>query len=145
MIIIENALGRLYHRVTRSIELCEYNSYLESTILVSNFDGKVRPPLTNLPSFNVNAIILSFDGCDKDVKCLLMRLNRNSHRYSVSHATILNSFLKSSPPQSKLIKFGGDKFDCMYPRTGNQIGCGERKLSLIRYTCCKEKTYLIKA
>ena len=99
-IIIETCLTRLYHVIPVAnpiIQSDHLQSYLDSTIISSNFAGKVKPPLLSLPSFNVNALILAFDGYQLDVKLLLNRLNRNSLRYLNSHNKIIQSFVNKSP------------------------------------------------
>ena len=99
-IIIQTSINRLQNvlPITCPIgQVKSLDSYLDATIVTSNFVGKVKPPLSSIPSFNVNALVLAFDGCDRDVSLLLRRLSRNSVRYLNSHEKILKSFVKPSP------------------------------------------------
>ena len=58
-----------------------------------NTSMKVRPPLTALPAFTIDAIILSFMGFEDEIFKLLGQLNNNGRLYAVAHADFLRPFL----------------------------------------------------
>ena len=58
-----------------------------------NASMKVRPPLTALPAFTIDAIIFSFMGFEDEIFKLLNQLNNNGRLYAVAHADFLRPFL----------------------------------------------------
>ena len=75
----------------------------------TNPDLKVSPPFTNLPSFNISALVLSFYGYKDEVVFLLDVLCRNSRGYKVKHNEFLMCFLVTWTPQiTGVINFGPD-------------------------------------
>ena len=61
--------------------------------------NKVAPPLTALPSFLCNAIVLAYYESYDEVMDLLMDLNKNCRSYwrSEEHRTILAALLRFKP------------------------------------------------
>ena len=55
--------------------------------------AKVKPPFTNLSSFNAAAVILSYFGHKHEVEALLKKLNHRARKYLVSHSDQLCGFL----------------------------------------------------
>ena len=53
---------------------------------VLNASMKVPPPLSGLPAFTVDAIILSYMGFEDEIFKLLNQLNNNGRLYAVAHA-----------------------------------------------------------
>ena len=58
-----------------------------------NTSMKVRPPLSGLPAFTVDAIVLSYMGYEDEIFKLLNQLNNNGRLYAVAHASYLKPFL----------------------------------------------------
>ena len=68
--------------------------------------NKLMPPLTRLPSFNTNAIILGFVVYSNEVSKWLLRLSKNAGRYFKSHEEILRAFLVAKPELGITIRYG---------------------------------------
>ena len=65
----------------------------------------VKAPFTNLPSFNVSALVISYKCYEFEAGPLLKCLSKNASRYYKSHNRILNGFLRLyRPPSNSLIK-----------------------------------------
>ena len=45
----------------------------------------MKPPLTRLPSFLVNAVVLSFFLYEEDARLFLSRLSQNAKQYGSTH------------------------------------------------------------
>ena len=71
----------------------------------------VDPPFTNLPSFLVAAIVLSYLCNGVDLKYYLDALSRNSRKYFKSHKSFLKLFvIEWLPKLFENIDFGDQKF-----------------------------------
>ena len=68
----------------------------------------VKPPLSRLPSFNTNAIILGFVVYSNEVQDWLAKLSKNSRRYIQSHSKLLRAFLVVKPELRGALRFGDD-------------------------------------
>ena len=66
----------------------------------------VKPPLTRLPSFNTNAIILGFTVYSNEIEQWLNRLSKNAQKYFNSHEKILRAFLVLKPELRGEVRFG---------------------------------------
>ena len=64
--------------------------------------NKVRPPLSNLPVFIINGVVLSYLGYDDEMRQLLKLLSCNGHFYLERHGNILGGFLVIQSEESKL-------------------------------------------
>ena len=54
---------------------------------------RVNNPFTNLPSFIITTIVLSFYGCQDDVFGLLQQLSHSSREYCLKHKVQIKSFV----------------------------------------------------
>ena len=65
----------------------------------------VRPPFSNLKSFHVCAIVLSYLVFQEDASEWIMRLSPNSIRYLIGHKEMINAFVMSNPRVLSTIEF----------------------------------------
>ena len=85
------------------------SKHLDSKVNDLNCTGKVikvKPPFTNLPFFNVNAITLSYIVYMDNVELFLKRLSKNANQYYLNHEKILREFLKETPKITRTLDFG---------------------------------------
>ena len=68
----------------------------------------VQPPLTNLQSFNANALIFAYAIDKKNARQLMQRLSKNSIAYYYKHKLVIQEFFKNKPKFTRVLEFDPD-------------------------------------
>ena len=69
-------------------------------------EDHVYPPFASLPSFNVDATILSYVYYNEDAQRFLTKLSKNAGKYYENHKNILKGFIKQAPKLTNTLEFG---------------------------------------
>ena len=77
--------------------MVENSEIIECTEALSPNSLKARPPFPMLPSFNPNALILSYLAYLEEIHELLNLLSQNAQKYGDVHNAILRNFIEEMP------------------------------------------------